>query len=107
MAHARPFKTAAALGWTTLWLLATGGTGFTQTTGNPAAGSGSDAAVPTPPAGHSTMDPSSQQQGPTEPDPRTGVLQPPPGPPPEGEEREIRMPDCAPPRCGTPKIMGP
>lgn len=34
-----------------------------------------------------------------------GVVEPPPGPPPEGAARDIKLPDCAPPNCGVPQIM--
>ena len=39
------------------------------------------------------------------PSPVTGELVPLPGPPPEGGAATIKLPDCAPPNCGVPKIM--
>ncbi|MCS0502470.1 hypothetical protein [Ancylobacter mangrovi] len=46
---------------------------------------------------------------PTQPDrsPETGVLQPPPGPPPQGEAADTKLPQCGPGKCGTPQIMQP
>lgn len=43
--------------------------------------------------------------GPDAPQPQTGELVPLPGPPPEGKDAQIKLPDCAPPNCGTPQIM--
>lgn len=57
--------------------------------------------LPTPPLG----DPGIPNPGPDEPAPQTGELVPLPGPPPEGGAAEIKLPDCAPPNCGVPKIM--
>ncbi|MCJ8143426.1 hypothetical protein MKI84_10920 [Ancylobacter sp. A5.8] len=42
---------------------------------------------------------------PIPPAPMTGETVPPPGPPPEGSAARIKLPDCAPPNCGTPQIM--
>jgi len=39
------------------------------------------------------------------PQPLTGELVPLPGPPPAGGAADLKLPDCAPPNCGTPQIM--
>lgn len=39
------------------------------------------------------------------PQPLTGELVPLPGPPPVGGAADLKLPDCAPPNCGTPQIM--
>ncbi|HEY9212710.1 MAG TPA: hypothetical protein VIQ29_07630 [Ancylobacter sp.] len=57
--------------------------------------------LPTPPLG----DPGIPNSGPDQPAPQTGELVPLPGPPPEGGAAKIKLPDCAPPNCGVPKIM--
>ena len=54
-----------------------------------------------------TIDPSQPTYDPSAPDSMTGQIQPPPGPPPEGQAAEIKLPDCTPPKCGVPDIMGP
>lgn len=59
----------------------------------------------TPPPGQASPSPFINNLGPDAPQPQTGELVPLPGPPPEGKEAEIKLPDCAPPNCGTPQIM--
>ncbi|WP_371346446.1 hypothetical protein [Ancylobacter sp. IITR112] len=61
-------------------------------------------ASPTPP-GQTAPGPYVDSLGPDAPQPQTGELVPLPGPPPEGKAAEIKLPDCAPPNCGTPQIM--
>ncbi|MDQ0510827.1 hypothetical protein [Ancylobacter amanitiformis] len=59
-------------------------------------------------AGGSTPDLSAgTSTAPSRPVPRTGVRQPPPGPAPQGAAAQVMLPDCSPPSCGTPLIMGP
>ncbi|MBS7586772.1 hypothetical protein KHC24_05430 [Ancylobacter defluvii] len=53
------------------------------------------------------IDPGQPAYDPSAPDSMTGETQPPPGPPPEGQAAEIKLPDCTPPNCGVPDIMGP
>lgn len=52
-------------------------------------------------------DPYVNSLGPDTPQAQTGELVPLPGPPPEGKDAQIKLPDCAPPNCGTPQIMAP
>ena len=59
------------------------------------------------PAGSSLAQPPDINLGPDAPAPLTGELVPLPGPPPEGEAAQIKLPDCAPPNCGVPEIMAP
>lgn len=59
----------------------------------------------TPPPGQASPSPFINNLGPDAPQPQTGELVPLPGAPPEGKEAEIKLPDCAPPNCGTPQIM--
>ena len=56
-------------------------------------------------AGATSPNPFVDSLGPDAPQPQTGELVPLPGPPPEGKDAEIKLPDCAPPNCGTPQIM--
>ncbi|WP_428030339.1 hypothetical protein [Ancylobacter sp.] len=61
-----------------------------------------------PPPGGSSLpspDPYVDSLGPDAPQSQTGQLVPLPGPPPEGKDAQIKLPDCAPPNCGTPQIM--
>jgi hypothetical protein len=60
---------------------------------------------PNNPGQSSSPNPFVNDLGPDAPQPLTGELVPLPGPPPEGKEAEIKLPDCAPPNCGTPQIM--
>ncbi|MCS0495079.1 hypothetical protein NVS89_08215 [Ancylobacter sp. MQZ15Z-1] len=60
-----------------------------------------------PPNATTLQDEPTLMDGPSEPSPRTGVVQPPPGPAPEGQAAKIKLPDCVPPNCGTPQIMAP
>ncbi|TCK28506.1 hypothetical protein EV667_2510 [Ancylobacter aquaticus] len=59
----------------------------------------------TPPPGQVSPNPYVDSLGPDAPQPQTGELVPLPGPPPEGKDAEMKLPDCAPPNCGTPQIM--
>lgn len=59
------------------------------------------------PPGSSLNQPPDVNLGPDAPAPLTGELVPLPGPPPEGEAAQIKLPDCAPPNCGVPEIMAP
>lgn len=71
---------------------------FAQETGTRAGGLNG----PLPPA----PDLIAPNSGPDQPAPLTGELVPiPPGVPPEGAAADIKLPDCAPPNCGTPEIM--
>ncbi|MBB3773006.1 hypothetical protein FHS55_003631 [Angulomicrobium tetraedrale] len=72
------------------------GTGLAQNAGGSTGGSGS---TPYLSAGTSTAT--------SRPAPRTGVRKPPPGPAPQGSAAQVTLPDCFPPSCGTPLIMGP
>lgn len=57
------------------------------------------------PGQSSSPNPFVNDLGPDAPQPLTGELVPLPGPPPEGKDADIKLPDCAPPNCGTPQIM--
>lgn len=80
-------------------MLTAAGMAFAQ----PAGQQSNSPGVAPPPAGSPTQQQTSDQ--PSAPNPVTGVVQPPPGPPPEGTAAVIKLPDCAPPNCGTPRIM--
>ena len=91
-------KSVISLATGSLMLAATG-MAFAQP-----AGQQSNSPGMSPPAAGSPTQQQSPDQ-PVTPNPVTGVVQPPPGPPPEGTAAEIKLPDCAPPNCGTSRIM--
>ncbi|MDR6954830.1 ABC-type transport system substrate-binding protein [Ancylobacter sp. 3268] len=82
-----------------LALAAAGGQAVAQTANDPL-----NAPVP---GSLQTIDPGQPAYDPSAPDSMTGQIQPPPGLPPEGQAAEIKLPDCTPPNCGVPDIMGP
>lgn len=84
-----------------LLIAAVSGPSIAQTTG----GSSLDPGMPLPTG--DGIPPEQLSDQPASPNPVTGELVPPPGPPPEGAAADIQLPDCAPPRCGTPQIMAP
>lgn len=91
-------KSVISLVTGSLMLAAMGASAFAQTAGQQSDRPG----MSPPPAGSPTRE---QPWDPSAPNPVTGVVQPPPGPPPEGTAADINLPDCAPPNCGTPRIM--
>ncbi|MBS7543776.1 hypothetical protein [Ancylobacter oerskovii] len=65
---------------------------------NPPASTPPGNAAGTPPSAPSSSGTAPNQLG-------NGVVKPPPGPPPEGDATQAPLPDCTPPKCGTPQIM--
>ncbi|MFK8250069.1 hypothetical protein [Ancylobacter terrae] len=88
------------IGWLTAaaLLIAAGATAFAQN---------SDVTIPDPtlPPVDQPLPPDAPSYDPSAPNPVTGETVPLPVPPPADPAEAFTLPDCAPPRCGTPQIM--